>query len=201
MTLCTPFAEPFCPMQLDPWAPLFAALLLLTVPLDWLAAALGAAAFHELCHILAIRALGGRVLGLRIGLTGAVIDAELPVGWREPVCALSGPAGSFLLLMLCRVAPKLALCGLVQGAFNLLPIYPMDGGRALAFLLHTYLPNRAKYIQKATQYTTIAAFYTLTACLCAKGILPSFLVFWMFLAFLFRIFRKIPCKPGQSRVQ
>ena len=50
---------------------------------------------------------------------------------QEALSALAGPAGSFLMLLLCRVFPEAALWGTVQGLFNLLPVYPLDGGRVL----------------------------------------------------------------------
>lgn len=118
-------------LRVDVSAYFFAALLLLTLPLNWLMAAAVAAAGHELCHILAVRLSGSRVLRLRIGAGGAVIETEPMTRGRELACTLAGPAGSLLLVLLFRVFPRLAICALVQGVFNLLPLFPLDGGRAL----------------------------------------------------------------------
>ena len=41
------------------------AFLILVLPLPWLIAALCAAGFHELCHMLAVSLCGGRLGGLR----------------------------------------------------------------------------------------------------------------------------------------
>lgn len=107
------------------------ALILLTVPLRFLLAALAAAAVHELCHLCAIRLCGGSVTSISIGAGGTVMETTpLPPG-RELLAALAGPAGSFLLLLFAQWLPLCALFGLVQGAFNLLPVYPLDGGRIM----------------------------------------------------------------------
>ncbi len=111
------------------------ALLLLVLPLKWLLAAAAAAAFHELCHGAAVYALGGQVRDLTIGPFGAVMAVEGISGYREALCALAGPLGSLFLLIGIRYFPMLGLCGLVQGCFNLLPVYPLDGGRILRVIL------------------------------------------------------------------
>ena len=54
---------------------------------------------------------------------------------REAICALAGPLGSFSLLLISEYFPEAAVCGLIQGAYNLIPIFPLDGGRVVRFLL------------------------------------------------------------------
>lgn len=107
------------------------AMALLLFPLRFLAGVLIAAAVHECGHLLAIRRTGGRVrrIGLHAGGVRIVTDPMEP--GREALCALAGPAAGALTLLAWRVFPELALAGLVQTAFNLLPIYPLDGGRAV----------------------------------------------------------------------
>lgn len=118
-------------MHIDPLLLPLTAVLLLVLPMPWLFAAFTAAMLHELSHIFMVRILGGRITGISIGIGAAIIQTHIPGTGRELICALAGPLGSILLLFVGRYFPRLALCALVQGLFNLLPIYPMDGGRIL----------------------------------------------------------------------
>lgn len=101
-----------------------------------LAVILSAALLHELGHLLVLYLLGGRVLGLRISIFGAelVTDAARLSYPGELAAVLAGPAVNLLCgLLLARghawvaAGAHLSLC-----LFNLLPVRPLDGGRALA---------------------------------------------------------------------
>lgn len=128
-------------IQIESAAYLLAALLLLTLPLNWFLAALTAAVIHELFHFLGILLAGGRIMGIQIGAGGARITVAGLTTAQELFCALSGPVGGLLLLFLCRWFPRIALCGLVQSAFNLLPVFPLDGGRAVQCAVSLFLPE------------------------------------------------------------
>lgn len=106
-----------------------------------LATVLGAAAAHELGHWIVLRLLGAEVTGFRLSALGAVLEtdsARLSYG-GELAAVLAGPAANLLaavaLTVLCdgrrpaAIGANLVLCG-----FNLLPIRPLDGGRALYLL-------------------------------------------------------------------
>lgn len=110
------------------------ALMLLLLPIKWMIACFFAAFFHEMCHLLAVRLFCGRVTGIRIGGSGAVIEAGDMAKWQALFCSLAGPLGGGALVLLGRWFPELAVCAAVQSVYNLLPIYPMDGGRALKCL-------------------------------------------------------------------
>lgn len=109
--------------------------------LGLLAMVLSAAALHELGHWLALRLCGAEVRGLRVGLLGAVLEtdcARLSYG-RELAAVLAGPGTNLLCAWaLSRLGPPglEAAVGahLVLGGFNLLPLRPLDGGRALYLL-------------------------------------------------------------------
>ncbi|MFR4758431.1 MAG: hypothetical protein ACLT9P_10380 [Evtepia gabavorous] len=72
--------------------------LLLAASLRLLFWAAVAAAVHELGHVAAVRALGGRVGSFRLTGVGAVISPGRDVFlWRGVPLALAGPAASVLL--------------------------------------------------------------------------------------------------------
>lgn len=127
------------------------AVLLLVVPLKWMFAAFSAAVFHELCHIFAVWLCGGRVMYVKIGAFGASIQIHGITLWEELICTLAGVSGSFLLTLVSRQYPLVAVCGLMQGFYNLMPLYPLDGGRALQCFLQLTMQKRSKWVRMLIQ--------------------------------------------------
>ena len=107
------------------------AVLLLLLPLQWVVAWFIAVFFHEACHYWALRLCRSPVYRVKLTIFGAYMETEALTGAKGCICALAGPLGGLLLLLVARWFPRLALCGLFQSAYNLLPIFPLDGGRAL----------------------------------------------------------------------
>lgn len=95
-----------------------------------------AAVCHELGHLAALRLAGAGVERLRLTARGAELWADtrrLSYG-RELLCTLAGPGVNLALaLLLARLSGDYLLAGanLLQGAYNLLPLPELDGGRAL----------------------------------------------------------------------
>ncbi|MBQ9347183.1 MAG: hypothetical protein IJT94_07585, partial [Oscillibacter sp.] len=128
--------------------------------LAWFAAAngwkplllvLSAAAVHEAGHLLALRLLGGTVRGLRVSVQGAALDIDsacLTYG-RELLCLLAGPAANFLLAaasasgLLKTRLDALTGASLLLGLYNLAPVRPLDGGRAVELAASWFLGPRA----------------------------------------------------------
>lgn len=178
------------------------ALLILILPVKWIAAAVVAAAFHEGCHILAIRICGGKIIDLKIGQRGTVMDIAYLTPWQELVCALAGPLGSGFLVILAGAFPRLAVCALFHGLYNLLPIYPMDGGRALRCIM-TIL-----FGEERAEAACLWIARLLCCVLLMAGLYALFVLRIGFLPLVLAGFvinkanqRKMPCKEGLLAVQ
>ncbi len=128
-------------IQIDDKVWVIWAMWILLLPLNWLAAVMIAALFHELAHICAVYLLGGFVRRIILTPMGARIETENIFGLYEAICALAGPAANFAMVSMIHKYPIFGLCALVQGLFNLLPVYPLDGGRALRRILEWMLPQ------------------------------------------------------------
>lgn len=124
---------------------------LLLAGLFWLDEGMGllpwgllACLLHELGHVLAAMACGGSVRQLSLTIVGAelTISYDVPLSYgKDTFIALAGPAVNLvtggLLLALGQQLPGALSLGI--GAFNLLPIQPLDGGRVLYALLAEHL--------------------------------------------------------------
>lgn len=122
-------------VQIRPGFFLSAAVAVLLIPLPWLFAWVVAAIVHELFHLIAVWLFRFSILSIVIGAGGAKIETDMPIGLKMTVSAVAGPIGGLLLLLLLRITPRIALCGLIQSIYNLLPLCHLDGGRALNGIL------------------------------------------------------------------
>lgn len=187
----------FCKLAIDAGAFFLWAMLLLVLPLKWIAAFVLASMWHEGFHYVAIRLVGAKVNRIRIGMCGIQMEVSNLTLGQECFCALAGPAGGFLLLLTVRWYPELSLCALVQSAYNLLPIYPLDGGRALKCLCQIYFGAYAYAICQIAEYMTLLCILAIGFSL-NWGVLSLMVGICLFGKILHG---KIPCKPHNLRVQ
>jgi Zn-dependent protease len=106
---------------------------------------------HELSHALVARHHGVRVSGIRLHVFGGVseLESEPPTPRAEFLIAAVGPLTSFVIGALCyglgraladvpwlaALTGYLAAVNLIVGLFNLVPGFPLDGGRLLRAML------------------------------------------------------------------
>jgi Zn-dependent protease len=130
----------FVALGRDLWEPGAPALLL---SLAFTVAFFASVLAHELSHALVARAIGVPVAGITLFLFGGVarIRAEPPGAGGEVLMAMAGPLTSATLAGVLDLASTrlhgwpgdllawLFLGNLVLACFNLLPGFPLDGGR------------------------------------------------------------------------
>ena len=176
--------------------------MLLTLPLKWLLAASIAAAYHELCHILIIRLYRSNIHHLDLSADGAKLNISALSPTQELICALAGPLGGLCLLFFSRWIPRIAICAAFQSLYNLLPIYPLDGGRALwCGVSMVITENRAKKFCKCVETICLTAIFLAAiygALILRLGIsclFPAILILGHTKC------RKTPCKQRLQRLQ
>ena len=117
-------------------------------------------ACHEAGHLAALRLLGVPVTALRVTALGCILETGAMSYRAEACCAAAGPAASLLVcLLLPRLLPRAALMSLLLAAGNLLPLWPLDGGRILLAVASQQLP-----LAQAQQLSRICAALTLALC-------------------------------------
>lgn len=135
------------------------------------------AIFHELGHMLAGIILGFKPdtieimpFGLSIAFEGKVENYNKKVGkatkltLKKLLIALSGPLTNLFFILIFSIFPIsffgierqiIIYANILIGIFNLIPIYPLDGGRIAKCLLHIFCGKRESY-----NYTNKISFAT-----------------------------------------
>ena len=174
-------------LRIKPEAFFLGAMCLYLLPFQWVIGASAAAVVHEIAHLAALRITGASICSVTVGALGAKIETGPLEAGQEVLCSLAGPLGSFSMLLFCRVFPEAALWGLAQGLFNLIPVYPMDGGRAI----RCFLPDTiTRWVEKIS-----------LSLLLVTGIWMRWLWFSVFILALGCMERKYPCKATEKAVQ
>lgn len=151
--------KPF-PVDVSAGACITGCLLILLIPLELTFSFCLAAAIHEAGHILSLLFFHVPIWGICLHIGGATIQTAPVTPKEELVCAAAGPITSILCAMMIHRFPLLGICALIQGVFNLLPLFPMDGGRILRSLCILLCPNHTPFICKAAAISSIAMIFT-----------------------------------------
>ena len=105
---------------------------------------------HELGHFVVLWLLEIPVYSLKFGLSGAQLHTSEMSYLQEFFVALAGPLVNLCLIFsACRYTAIWTFVNLVLLIYNLLPFYPLDGGRILRSLLCMILPpNLGDFVEK-----------------------------------------------------
>jgi Zn-dependent protease/CBS domain-containing protein len=160
-------------------APGFAPLLY------WLTAIVGAVLFylcllaHELSHALVARSHGVKVEGIILWLFGGVsrLEGEPANARSEALIAGVGPLTSFVVAgvafglaavtqfntLLSDLFAYLTFVNLALGLFNLVPAFPLDGGRLLSSYLWWRSGSRLRGVHNAVRVGRVFAYLMIAA--------------------------------------
>ena len=124
-------------LEVRPGAVVLLAGLYFLLPLRWCARLALTVTAHELGHVAALILCGAQVSGLRMEGCGLVL--------RTVTAALAGPAAGAGLFCILRGLGYIACAelSLLFSCVNLLPVLPLDGGRALYAALAALAGERA----------------------------------------------------------
>ncbi|MDH3346417.1 MAG: site-2 protease family protein [Kiritimatiellaceae bacterium] len=100
----------------------------------------GSVALHELGHSVVAKAKGGYIHEIVLyPFGGAAKISNIPSRPKDEILvALAGPAVSLVLAVLCYQVAWLEFVGYANSMlffFNILPVFPMDGGRVLRAMM------------------------------------------------------------------
>ncbi len=165
---------------------------ILLFPTSATLALMGAVCVHEMGHLLAILLSGGQVDGIQVTPFGLMIAR------RERICSaqtdllilLAGPFANLLfgLLFFQHPLPGIAAFAADNLSFclmNLLPVRPLDGGRALEIALALRHPRAAGRIVKALSFGVLVVLWALSVILLLAdlgGVSLLAFCFWLFFA-------------------
>jgi Zn-dependent proteases len=157
----------------------------------WVAGAAGAIVFyacllaHELAHALVARRSGLKVAGITLWLFGGVsrLEGDPKSASAEAWIAGVGPLTSFAVALIALglalatsanalvsdLLSWLAFVNLALGLFNLVPAFPLDGGRLLSSLFWWRSGSRQSGVHNAVRIGRVFAFM-----LIAVGVLELF---------------------------
>lgn len=168
-------------IDIQPEFMIFVSLGLLVIPVPWLLSWLLAGLIHEVFHFMALRLCGYPVKNIKISVSGAKLETQMEPGLKMALCAIAGPISGFLLLAAVHIIPRIAICGLLQSVWNLMPVFPLDGSRVIIGLLSMMYDEKTVKIICLYLERIVILLIWIIACYATfrmhLGLMPILLVF------------------------
>ena len=183
-------------IRIHPSVLLGLSIALIALPFRWVIAWILAGLFHELFHVVALYYFGEKRIALEIRMYGAKILASSINGINAILAYLMGPFGGIILMSARRYIPTIATCAFLQSMYNLLPIYPLDGGCIVLAILEMS-NNRGNTLRIMNG---ISCFITVVI-LCLAVIMKSKILLALFAILGFKMIKNRPCKQIDEIVQ
>lgn len=189
-------------IKLEPGFLLYFACIILAVPLKLMVAWALAVFIHELSHLVALKLCRVKVISVRLRASGVLMETESMGRLTESICAIAGPLGGLSLLFAARWLPCAAVFACIHSAYNLLPIFPLDGGRVFRCVLIKLCGIRVGERLSAVISTIVICLISLFAIYFSWILHIPVLALCFICSMLVQGYcRKFPCKPSQQIVQ
>lgn len=157
---------------------LFAIIFYFTKQIEIYAILMFFAFIHEMGHLICGIVLGLKPKALKIMPLGISIEFSVICNdynkkikngnlltIKKMIIALAGPITNFIIVGICillknyinsNVCNQIIYANILIALFNLLPIYPLDGGRGLKYLIHIFKGNK-----KSIEHTKLISNITI----------------------------------------
>lgn len=154
---------------------LFILLFIITNQIEIYALVMFFAIIHELGHLLAGVSLGFKPKSINIIPFGLQIEFKVhfedynkkikkgnELCLKRAIIAIAGPLTNLFIILICILcqipnSENVIYANILIGIFNLIPIYPLDGGRIIKEILNIFLglKNSYTYIKLISNITVI----------------------------------------------
>ena len=141
-----------------------------------------ALSFHELAHLLVATRRGYSIKEFKINMFGVAIELNEQIDDKDSFAInMAGPACNLILCVVCvalywlipasfQILNKFCVSNLILAVFNLLPIYPLDGGKVFSSLIsnkrHKVFNKMVKLILTVISliFFVVSCFYVINFC-------------------------------------
>ena len=153
---------------------------------------LSALVLHELSHLLVAKHRGYKLKEIRLDLCGLSVSTDQEILTEDNFAVnIAGPIGNLIICILCLALffvlpavynPLKTFCfsNLVLAVFNLIPVYPLDGGKIFLSLFKS--KKVYKRLDLIIRITLTLSFVCVFVISCFKNINFTWLVFAIFFA-------------------